>query len=84
MDATPDAEPFFADVVPLEDRKAPVVTVADGHPHSLAWIGGALNTTIFPLGVAAFGQSGTPSELYEEYRIDAKSIVAASFAALET
>ena len=84
MDAAPDAEPFFADVVPLEDRKAPIVTVADGHPHSLAWIGGALNTAVFPLGVAAFGQSGAPSELYEEYRIDAKSIVAASFAALET
>ena len=73
---------FMADVIPMKDRSAPVVTVIDGHPHSMAWIGGALNTAAFPLGVDRYGQSGNPSELYREYEIDSESIVAASFGAL--
>jgi pyruvate dehydrogenase E1 component len=61
-----------------------VVTVADGHPHSLAWIGGALDTSTFPLGVTGFGQSGSRDDLYREYEIDAGSIMAACFGALES
>ena len=73
---------FMSDVVPKVERSAPVVTVMDGHPHSLAWIGNALNTTAMPLGVTEFGQSGSRPELYEEYGIDADSVMAAAFAAL--
>ena len=73
---------FMADVIPAEDRSAPVVTVVDGHPHSLAWIGGALNTSVLPLGVTGFGQSGSLSDLYKEYEIDAENIMAACFGAL--
>jgi pyruvate dehydrogenase E1 component len=80
----PEPSRFMADVVPLEDRAAPVVTVADGHPHSLAWVGSALNTRTLPLGVTAFGQSGNREELYAEYEIDANSIMAACFGALES
>ena len=76
------APPFFADVIPPEERGAPVVTVADGHPHSLAWIGGALNAQTYPLGVTRYGQSGNPAELYQEYEIDVSSIAAACFGAL--
>ncbi len=77
------AEPFMADIIPPEERTAPIVTVADAHPHSLAWLGGALGTTTIPLGVTEFGQSGDRSELYKEYGIDVDSIVAACFTALE-
>ena len=73
---------FMADVISAGERSAPVVTVIDGHPHSLSWIGGALNTAAFPLGVDRYGQSGNPSELYREYEIDAQSIMAACFGAL--
>ena len=73
---------FLEDVIPIEERSAPVVTVMDGHPHSLAWLGGALGTAVYPLGVASFGQSGAPSELYAEYGIDVSSIMAACFGAL--
>ena len=56
----------------------------DGHPHSLAWIGGALKTPTLPLGVTDFGQSGTRAELCREYGIiDSQSIVAACLGALE-
>ena len=79
----PRTAPFLADVVPLGERKAPVVTVLDGHPHMLAWLGGALNTKVFPLGVTRFGQSGSQPDLYKEYGIDVSSIMAACFGALE-
>ena len=75
--------PFMADIITPAERGAPVVTVADGHPHSLAWLGGALGTTIIPLGVTEFGQSGSRAELYQEYGIDTDSIIAACFTALD-
>ena len=84
MQTRPAPAQFMGDVVPIEDRSAPVVTVADGHPHSLAWLGGALNTSTFPLGVTGFGQSGSRDDLYREYEIDTSSIMAACFAALES
>ena len=83
METRPGLSEFMADVIPTDARAAPVVTVVDGHPHSLAWIGAALNTFTLPLGVSRFGQSGSPSDLYREYKIDAASIMAACFGALE-
>ncbi|MBP7825416.1 MAG: pyruvate dehydrogenase [Verrucomicrobia bacterium] len=68
---------LLEELVPPAERSAPVVTVVDGHPHSLAWIGAALRTRTFPLGVVGFGQSGTVADLYREYQIDAASIQAA-------
>ena len=74
--------PFMSDIVPAGDRSAPVVTVVDGHPHGLAWIGAALATTTIPLGATSYGQSGGREDLYREYGIDATSIMAASYDAL--
>lgn len=82
MSAQPTG-PFLADVIFETERIAPVVTVLDGHPHMLAWLGGALGTTVFPLGVDKFGQSGNTPDLYKEYEIDATSIMAGCFGALE-
>ena len=83
MGAHGDGTTFLADVIPQEERVVPIVTVIDGHPHALAWIGSALGTKVFPLGVSQFGQSGTMSDLYREYQMDAGSIAAASFELLE-
>ena len=74
---------FMSDVLPMSDRKAPIVTVADAHPHSFAWIGGAVGCPVVPLGVSDFGQSGSRDDLYREYGIDVDSIAAACFVALE-
>ena len=71
------------ELVPAAERKVPVVTVVDGHPHNLAWIGAALNAPTCPLGVVGFGQSGTIPDLYREYKIDAASICAACVQALK-
>lgn len=61
---------------------APVVTVLDGHPSALAWVGSALGVRSYPLGVTGYGQSGLPSDLYREFRIDHDSIALAAFTAL--
>jgi pyruvate dehydrogenase E1 component len=61
----------------------PVVTVLDGHPLALAWVGSMLGVHALPLGVTQYGQSGTPAELYREFGIDSDAIAAACFAALQ-
>ncbi len=75
---------FMEDIIPPYERHSvPIVTIVDGHPHSLSWIGSALNSPIFPLGVTEFGQSGSRKDLYREYGIDSESIAGAALAALE-
>ncbi len=70
----PPQPSWLEQLVPPEERNAPIVTVTDAHPHCLAWIGGALGARVHPLGVVAFGQSGSLPDVYREYRIDAESI----------
>jgi pyruvate dehydrogenase E1 component len=65
------------------ERGLPVVTVIDGASHALAWLGSALGTACVPLGVDRFGQTGSQSELYAEYRISAEAIATAALVALE-
>ena len=67
---------FLSDLLGPGERTAPIVTVVDGHPRSLAWLGGALGAPVYPLGVADFGQSGTQSQLYREHGIDPEGIAA--------
>ena len=52
-----------------------LVTVVDGHPASLSWLGSVAGQPIFPLGVDRFGQSGDLPDLYREYGIDENSIL---------
>ncbi len=54
-----------------------IVTVTDGHPASLGWLGSVHGHRTRSLGVEHFGQSGTIDDLYRHFGIDANSIVAA-------
>ncbi|MGH6880861.1 MAG: transketolase, partial [Hypericibacter sp.] len=63
-------------------RDASLVTVLDGHPAALSWLGGVRGHRVQALGVEHFGQTGTIGDLYRYYRIDEKAIVEASLAAL--
>ena len=77
-------EPFhLASLLTAQERKLPSVSVIDGHPHALAWIGSALGTRSVPLGVTRFGQTGSQPELYREHELDASAIATAALAALE-
>jgi pyruvate dehydrogenase E1 component len=55
-----------------------IVTVLDGHPATLAWLGAVGGHRVRPLGVEHFGQTGTIAELYRHYGIDANAIIAAA------
>ncbi|MCC7271619.1 MAG: transketolase [Alphaproteobacteria bacterium] len=57
---------------------AALVTVLDGHPASLAWLGGIAGHRVYPLGVDRFGQSGDLPDLYRVHGIDADAIVDAA------
>ena len=54
---------------------AKIITVIDGHPATLSWIGSVLGHQTIPLGVEHFGQTGTIRDLYRHFGIDAESIV---------
>jgi pyruvate dehydrogenase E1 component len=71
-------------MIPAAERSAPIVTVLDGHPHALAWVGGALGTRVLPLGVTRFGESGAREDLYRACAIDTGSIVEAALLSLDT
>jgi pyruvate dehydrogenase E1 component len=52
-----------------------LVTVIDGHPATLSWLGGVMGHQTIPLGVEHFGQTGTIADLYRHHGIDAAAIV---------
>jgi pyruvate dehydrogenase E1 component len=67
----------------LFGRRIPIVTLVDGHPHTLAFLAGAAGAPISCLGVQNFGQSGDLAELYEHHQIDAESVVGAALDLLD-
>jgi pyruvate dehydrogenase E1 component len=68
-------------LAPLASNAA-LVTVLDGHPASLAWIGGVRGHRSVALGPGRFGQSGDIPDLYREYGIDKDAILDACAQAL--
>lgn len=61
---------------------AGLVTVLDGHPATLGWLGSVRGQPVQALGVEHFGQSGDLPDLYRHYRLDAEAILDACAAAL--
>jgi pyruvate dehydrogenase E1 component len=61
---------------------ARLVTVIDGPPGTLAWIGAVQGHRTAPLGLDRFGQSGDLTDLYRAYRLDADAILDAAASAL--
>ena len=57
---------------------AGLVTVIDGSPAALSWLGGVCGMRVSPLGVDRFGQTGDLPDLYRTYRLDADAIVEAA------
>ncbi|WP_018996424.1 1-deoxy-D-xylulose-5-phosphate synthase N-terminal domain-containing protein [Hirschia maritima] len=52
-----------------------IITVIDGHPATLSWIGAVAGHQCIPLGVEHFGQTGTIKDLYRHFGIDAEAII---------
>ncbi len=60
------------------DRAVPIVSVLDGHPHTLSFLAAIRGVPIACLGVSDFGQSGDVDDLYRYFGIDADTIVGAA------
>ncbi|WP_171233297.1 1-deoxy-D-xylulose-5-phosphate synthase N-terminal domain-containing protein [Ruegeria sp. HKCCA4812] len=52
-----------------------LVTVIDGHPATLSWLGAVRGHQTIPMGVEHFGQTGTIGDLYRHHCIDADAII---------
>jgi pyruvate dehydrogenase E1 component len=64
-------------------RDCGLVTVVDGHPVGLSWLGGVYGHRVKALGVEHFGQTGTISDLYRHHGIDTNAIIHAAQAVSE-
>jgi pyruvate dehydrogenase E1 component len=67
----PTIERLLAPLAP----DAGLVTVLDGHPATLAWLGSVAGRRVYPLGVDRFGQSGDIPDLYRAHGLDAEAIL---------
>jgi pyruvate dehydrogenase E1 component len=54
---------------------AALVTVLDGHPATLSWLGSVRGHRVKALGVDSFGQSGDIPDLYRRFGIDTDGIL---------
>ena len=72
------AAPVRCHVETLLSALAPgsgLVTVIDGSPGALSWLGGVKGMRVSPLGVDRFGQTGDLPDLYARYRLDTAAII---------
>jgi len=59
-------------------RDCGIVTVIDGHPAALGWLGSVRGHRVEALGVEQFGQTGTIDDLYRHHGMDANAIIDAA------
>jgi pyruvate dehydrogenase E1 component len=77
-----DAPAWILDQVFPASRATPLVTVLDGHPHTLAFLATINQLPSISLGVTRFGQSGSLQDVYRYHGIDTDSIVCAALDAV--
>jgi pyruvate dehydrogenase E1 component len=78
--AAEDAPSWVLDAAFPAERAAPLVTVLDGHPHTLSFLGSVHGVRAAHLGVTDFGRSSDLAGAWAHHRIDADAIVAAALA----
>ena len=76
--AQPPGEPWILEQAFPSARATPLVTVLDGHPHTLSFLATVNRVPHAALGVAQFGQSGSIEDLYRYNGIDTDSIIRAA------
>ena len=71
LNKTSHIETLLADV----PNYAKILTVIDGHPATLTWLGGVRGNPTISHGVDRFGQTGQINDLYQHFAIDHESLV---------
>ncbi|MPZ00342.1 MAG: pyruvate dehydrogenase [Actinophytocola sp.] len=72
------ADTWILDQAFPPERATPMVTVLDGHPHTLAFLATINQAPVTSLGVTTFGQSGSLDDVYRHHGLDADSIISAA------
>jgi pyruvate dehydrogenase E1 component len=76
--ASQQGAPSYLDrLLPPADRHVPAITLLDGHPLTLVWLGALLGAAVKPLGVVNFGETGAVQELYHKHHIDTEAVLEA-------
>jgi pyruvate dehydrogenase E1 component len=73
-----DAPTWILDSAFPERRARPMVTLLDGHPHTLAFLAGVRGVPATHLGVTQFGQSGDLDSVYRYHGLDTETVVGAA------
>jgi pyruvate dehydrogenase E1 component len=68
---------YLDELLPPADRQVPAITLLDGHPLTLAWLGALFSAPVKPLGVVDFGETGSLQDLYHKHHIDTDAVLAA-------
>jgi pyruvate dehydrogenase E1 component len=68
---------YLDELLPPADRHVPAITLLDGHPLTLAWLGAVFSAPVKPLGVVHFGETGSLQDLYHKHHIDTDAVLAA-------
>ncbi|MCW2679514.1 MAG: Transketolase central region [Frankiales bacterium] len=64
-------------------RPAPLVTLLDGHPHTLAFLGTVHRVPVTCLGVQEFGQAGSLADVQRHHGLDAQAVADAALDLLD-
>ncbi|MDZ4777924.1 MAG: transketolase [Alphaproteobacteria bacterium] len=72
------ATSHIASLLSGASRHAGIVTLIDGSPSALSWLGGVHGHRVRALGVENFGQTGDLPDLYRIMRLDADAILDAA------
>ena len=73
-----DAKSHIETLLDRMPRDAGIVTLVDGHPETLSWLGGVYGHRVRALGVEHFGQSGSIPEIYGHYGLDTNALLGAA------
>ena len=66
---------YLDELLPAADCNVPAVTMLDGHPLALSWLGNVLHAPLRSLGVTEFGESASLPDLYHKHQIDADAVL---------
>ena len=66
---------YLHTLLPHADRRVPAITLLDGHPLTLTWLGAILQAPVKPLGVVNFGETGALQDVYHKHHIDTDAVL---------
>lgn len=78
-----DGATWILDQVFPPNRAVPLVTVLDGHPHTMSFLAGINQVRSRNLGVTHFGQAGDVESVYRYHGIDTDSVIRAALDLVE-